>query len=161
MFWVLGALAASKMQRSFRILAGYAGTLALLLIFCIWAAGKEVWQDTAVAILAVASLFVARNLTGRGWMVPERPARFLAGGAAISYSLYLFHAPVMNTVRTVLEAGYGIHLATRNIDSFSLGFFIGFVVIAIAAGYSAWFLFEKHTGVVRAMLKQRFEVQPA
>ncbi|MEI9989842.1 MAG: acyltransferase [Rhizomicrobium sp.] len=155
--WALGALVAYDEKASFkRRCLGYTFVTLAYVGYCLWARDKQVWQDGVVAIVVAISLSVARILANRGVVVHYRLASLFSAGAAISYSLYLFHAPVIDTVRAVATMGFGWQPLQGHGDLYRLAAFLVFCAIAVAAGMVAWLLFERQTGVIRQRLKNAF-----
>lgn len=78
-----------------------------------------------------------------GWL--KRPFLFLS---AMSYSLYLFHYPVIQAVQTFMPRAEAITAGTFAI------FFLH-IFLSLLLGFVAYSLVEKHTGKLRSFAKQR------
>lgn len=156
--WALGGLVAASHITSF-IRAAYLVVLLTLLTYCVSVNVKEVWQDAFIGVVTCASLMIAKKIDRRGFVVPSNIAAILAGGAAISYSMYLFHAPTINAIRTISEMGFGVNLAASEVNGSSLLVFAILSSAAIVSGVGGWYLFERHTNLIRKRMKSVFVEQ--
>lgn len=121
-------------------------TIAVLVLFALQAAlrldqPEAKWEVAATLPMAGSILLLIR------WQPLSPPplvTRVFALGAAMSYSLYLAHAPAMNLLRGVAEGNAGVR------PSYSAFILAGFV-----AGVACWWLFERHTMTIRYALEKR------
>ena len=73
----------------------------------------------------------------------------------ISYSLYLFHFPILMVVASKFHTGVQMQL---NIESFGIYLFELFVLIAFSV--IAWWFFERRTNIVRALVEHLLKRPP-
>lgn len=155
--WLFGACIAYKGTRQYVVLgAATAGIIAVMGLYAFVWHDDDPIRDVVVAILMAGSLLVVRALSRRGITVPVAIARIFAGTAAISYSTYLFHAPLLNAARTITEIGFGIPMGRTQPDGIAFISYFGLVSIGVLAGIAGWWCFERHTASIRVWLKGQF-----
>lgn len=115
------------------------------------------FRDVILALLVCLSIVGLRRVA---WSPPRWLAAAAAGLAAVSYSTYLAHAPIMNATRTVLERGFDVRLGRDAVDMVTVSGFAGFVALGVIAGIGCYFAFERHTMTVRRWLKIRLMPMP-
>lgn len=104
------------------------------------------------ALLVIGSLLLLQRW--QPFEPPEKVARAVRLAAATSFSLYLFHAPVMNFLRAIVE-GLGVQLARGDSAIF---WYLLFIVAGGSVSIGAWWLFERHTMAIRAAFERRFRI---
>lgn len=150
--WIAGALvmlpsAAKLVARIDWRLAG-AVMLAALLAAKVAPLGFYV-ADWMVAVAVIA--FLGALARDTQWTAPPAVAKLGKWGADWSFSLYLFHGPVILAVRTVLERGFGMDLGVIGEDGFAA--FAVMAVTALLVSWLAYQCFERFTGRVRDAMR--------
>jgi peptidoglycan/LPS O-acetylase OafA/YrhL len=109
------------------------------------------WEVLAT-ILMLGSIFLLRRW--QPFDLPVAIGRVFTLGAAMSYSLYLAHAPAMNLLRGVLEGSFGIHLGIPISQGTPMFWYLIFLLTGLVAGWACWVLFERHTMTIRKAVEQ-------
>lgn len=153
--WSLGVLA---LYGPFKTLAGRVSPLVWAACFIGSLLASRIdgapyfLADIMVALTVV--LFFASLGGDTDWRAPSWFESFGAWAAGWSFSLYAFHAPVIMVVRTMAERAFGIELGRYTPASFAM---VGLtVLLALAVGYGAYLLTERHTGGVRGAFSGRY-----
>lgn len=101
----------------------------------------EMKWEVPATLLMVGSILLLRRW--QPFDLPPLVARIFALGAAMSYSLYLAHAPAMNLLRGVAQGSFGIRPS-----------YGAFILAGSVAGVACWWLFERHTMAIRLALEK-------
>lgn len=152
-FWFLGAAIAIP-ARPMRYAAVAAILVAYAAVSVAWRAGPLNMRDlVCVAIATAASICFVRQ--SRVAALFDRPpvARLAVFMSERSYSLYLFHFPVVIAVAAIARSR-GLMLGTVPVTP-AIGWLLVAVAIAMGMAWSflMWLLFEKHTMAVRRAIK--------
>ena len=154
LFWVIGALVykcRDEIRRPVYFWGGLVLATVAATLFETYHAGPDVMaRDRAVhwqALICVGFALMIPCLSGEGVGRMLHPfARVASFMAAASYSLYVFHYPVLKAMTIFMP----------RIESFGVGPLVAYVALSVATfliclGF--WWLFERHTDVVRRKLK--------
>ena len=154
--WLLGGIAFffvnrfSRLQLAIGLLAMIGCALAVEAAKSkagLWWNGTSL-ADTAAIGFSISSAIVVLNLAALDAM-PRLAARLGHHLAGLSYSIYLFHFPVMAVFNW-----FGFPPSHR-IDVLSLTLFAVRIVVSIGISYGLYMLFERHTWRVRSYLRRR------
>ena len=155
LFWVMGALVykcREDLRKPGYFYFGLALGIVAAALFEMHHAGPDVmardravyWQALVCVGFGLMIPYLASDKVGQLLQPLAKAASFMA---ASSYSLYVFHYPVLEAMRVFAP----------QIKSFGVGPFMAFIAISAASfivclGF--WWLFERHTDVVRNSLKK-------
>lgn len=155
--WLLGMAAAHPHPFRGRQLLFTGGIVSLLFIQTAlrFDDGEAKWELFA-SLLMVGSIVLLRRW--QPFNLSERTARLAAFGAAMSYSLYLAHAPAMNLVRGILEGSFVQRLATPISHGTPLYWYPLFITVGALSGFACWAVFERRTIAIRFALERRIGV---
>ncbi len=78
--------------------------------------------------------------------------------AKFSYSLYLFHYPFMVFLISVFHY-YGVKVLLGQPIFENIVFYLFLLVVIYSYSYTAFFLFERHTGKIKNILFKYYEVK--
>ncbi|HEX5872299.1 MAG TPA: acyltransferase family protein, partial [Longimicrobium sp.] len=154
--WMMGATAAYPFAAGRRALPLIAAVAALALACAVWGRETGIHYYYGIAAMTTAGLLLARRRGAPVWLRRPRVKRVTHGLAAFSFSLYLFHMPAMNLAR----GAFGIPRATGEVSVATVSLFAAFFVLAYAAGAAAWWLFERHTPRLRAVVSRHAGLLP-
>ncbi|MFZ3033383.1 MAG: acyltransferase [Parvibaculum sp.] len=156
LFWVIGAFiykCRDELNKPVYFCFGLALAMVAAAHFETYQAGPDVMaRDRAIhwqALVCVGFGLMIPYLGSGGVNRMLQPfAKVASFMAASSYSLYVFHYPVLKAMTLFIP----------QIESFGVGPVVAFVAISVAsfaACLGFWGLFERHTDVVRRKLKAR------
>lgn len=154
--WMLGAAAAYPFAPGRRGIGLSSAVLTLAVVSALSPLGPMLRTDYAVAAIVAGGLLIARRRGTPAWVRRPRVKQVAGHFAAFSFSLYLFHMPVMNLLRGALR----IPPARGDLTVQTVSLFGALVVLAYALSYVAWLLFERHTYRLRSFLSRRLAGAP-
>jgi len=154
--WLLGAALAQTGLGALKNKVMWGLTLGGAVLALAFYPSKVLIADYLVVYAFAAAIWFARD----GLPVRVRPASWVISigkrAAAFSYSLYLFHLPVMNLLRAVFTHALEMPLARGELSVENFWIFVAFVLIAYVASYFAFLLFESRTTALRDAIAGRF-----
>ncbi|HEX2210120.1 MAG TPA: acyltransferase [Longimicrobium sp.] len=149
--WMLGAAAAYPFRTGRRGPALAIAVVVLASLSAVSGATPTIWMGYTFAAVTAAGLLLARIRGAPAWSTRPRLRRVAHGLAAFSFSLYLFHMPVMNFAR----GAFGMPRAQGEVSVATVSLYAAFVALSYAAAYCAWWLFERHTPRLRNLISAR------
>ena len=151
--WLIGMAAAHQTPLKGRQLLF---TAAIIFLLCLQAVlrmdNPEAKWEVPVSLVMAGSFLLLR---GQAFQVPERVSSWFAIGASMSYSLYLAHVPAMNLLRGIADVSFGARLGVSLSQGTSLAWYALFVATGFLAGLACWWLFERHTMLIRTVIERR------
>ena len=156
--WMMGALFAVPASDRLKWLWGGAIVAMSIALSPLLTESLEAFRDVILGLMVCISILDIRRVT---WAPPVWSARAAGALAAVSYSLYLMHAPIMNATRTVLERSFSVRLGRDGVDVVTVAGFFAFVALGVMAGLICYLAFERHTMTVRRWLKSRIVPKPS
>lgn len=159
--WILGAaIAQPQPLGKGRPIILTAGAVVLVLAFMALERGEAI-SDGVLTFIVASSLLLVRRFDLPPWLTESWIGRFMAAGAAFSFSLYMFHAPMMNLARTIAELVYDVELAQRVLNAKGLVAWTGFIAVGLVGGLIGYVVFERRTTAVRQRMKAAWAAHQA
>ncbi len=149
LFWCFGVAAWSLSEREELQARKYQLATAALFVLALLLKSKTIPFISSDTLIAATFAAFAATIARSGGLRSPRLANASQRLSEISYSLYLFHFPMVALLSAALFAGLPVRPNVAGLAQYLL-----LLAALLAVGAAAWWAFERHTGWLRARVLQ-------